>query len=120
MPANKSGLMCAGRVTMSRNERRRQEREERAQARSESRRAQRVIQARQAKRKRLVTIVGSIVGGAVIIAGLLFLFNRETEPAAADEPVVSAHAPAVEVPKEGRFKGNPEAPVTVVEFGDFQ
>jgi hypothetical protein len=104
----------------TRNERRRQEREERAQARAESRRAQRVIQARQAKRKRMLTIIGSIVGAAVIIAGLLFLFNREPEPAAADEPVVSAPAPAIEVEKEGRFKGDPEAPVTVVEFGDFQ
>ncbi|HLT20452.1 MAG TPA: hypothetical protein VKZ96_13405 [Thermomicrobiales bacterium] len=104
----------------SRNERRRREREERAQARAESRRAQRVIQARQAKRKRMLTIIGGVAGAAVIIAGLLFLFSRESEGSEADAPVVSAPPPAIEVPTEGRFKGDPNAPVTVVEFGDFQ
>lgn len=68
----------------------------------------------------MLMIVGGIVGGAVVIAGLLFLFSREPEPAAADEPVVSAPAPQIEVPTEGRTKGNPDAPVTVVEYGDFQ
>jgi hypothetical protein len=101
---------------MSRNNRRREEREERAK----SRRAQRVIEAQQAKRRRMLTLIGGVVGGAVIISGLLFLFSREPTPAAADEPVVSAPAPAIEVETEGRFKGNPEAPVTLVEFGDFQ
>jgi hypothetical protein len=105
---------------MSRNDQRRRSRQERAQARADSRRAQRVIQARQAKRKRMLMIIGSIAGAAVIIAGLLFLFNRDPEPAAADEPVTAAPAPAIEVPTEGRTKGDPEAPVTVVEYGDFQ
>jgi len=104
----------------SRNERRRREREERAQARAESRRAQRVIQARQARRKRLLTILGSIVGGAVLIVLLVILFTREDEGSEADAPVVSAPPPAIEVETEGRFKGDPNAPVTVVEFGDFQ
>ncbi len=115
MPAGLPVLVTAGRETMSRNNRR-QARENRAQ----SRRAQRVIEAQQAKRRRMLTIIGSVVGGAVVIAGLLFLFSREPEPAAADEPVSSAPSPAIEVETDGRFKGNPDAPVRVVEFGDFQ
>jgi hypothetical protein len=105
---------------MSRNDQRRQNRQERAQTRADSRRAQRVIQARQARRKRMLTIIGGVAGAAVIIAGLLLLFNRDPEPAAADEPVTEAPAPQIEVPAEGRFKGDPEAPVKVVEYGDFQ
>lgn len=101
---------------MSRDNRRRQDREDRAR----SRRAQRVIGAQRAKRRRMITIIGSVVGAAVVIAGLLFLFSRDPEPAAADEPVVSAPAPAVEVPTEDRAKGDSNAPVTVVEYGDFQ
>lgn len=90
------------------------------EGRAQSRRAQRVIEAQKARRRRMLTIIGSVVGAAVLIAGLLFLFSREPEPAAADEPVVSAPAPQIEVPTEGRTKGNPDAPVTVVEYGDFQ
>lgn len=65
-------------------------------------------------------IIGGIVGGAVIIAGLFILFNLDQEGEAADEPVSSAPPPTVEVETEGRFKGDPNAPVTVVEYGDFQ
>ena len=79
-----------------------------------------MIEAQKAKRRRMMTIIGSVVGAAVIIAGLLFLFSREPTPAAADDPVVSAPAPAIEVQTEGRTKGDPNAPVTVVEYGDFQ
>lgn len=68
----------------------------------------------------MFTIVGGVVGAAVLIAGLLFLFSREPEPAAADEPVSSAPPPAIEVETDGLFKGDPNAPVTVVEYGDFQ
>lgn len=95
-------------------------RRERAQARADSRRAQRIIQARQAKRRRLITMVGAVAGGAIIIAGLLFLFTLDSGSPAADEPVDEAPAPAAEVPTEGRTKGDPNAPVTVVEYGDFQ
>ena len=101
---------------MSRNNRRRQDRENRAK----SRRAQRVIEAQQAKRRRMFMIIGGVVGGAIIVSGLLFLFTRDPEGAGADEPVVSAPAPAIDVPKDGLTKGDPSAPVTVVEYGDYQ
>ena len=101
---------------MSRNNRRREAREDRAK----SRRAQRVIEAKQAKRRRMMMIIGGVVGGAVIVSGLLFLFTRDPEPAGADEPVVSAPAPAIDVPTDGQTKGDPNAPVRVVEYGDYQ
>jgi len=92
----------------------------RREDRAKSRRAQRVIDAQKARRRRMLTIIGGVVGGAVIVSGLLFLFTRDPEPAGADEPVVSAPAPAIDVPKEGLTKGDQNAPVTVVEYGDYQ
>lgn len=94
--------------------------QDRVQSRSESRRAQRVIQARQAKRKRLLTIIGGAVGAALLVVLLLVLFNRDTSGPAADEPVEEAPEIAADVPKDGRTMGDPNAPVTVVEYGDFQ
>ena len=101
---------------MSRDNRRREDREERAR----SRRAQRVIDAQKAKRRRMLTIIGGVAGAAVIVVGLLVLFNLESNPAAADEPVNPAPPTALEVETEGRAKGDPAAPVTVIEYGDFQ
>lgn len=65
------------------------------------------------------------VGGAVGIALLLVLalvsvnqFGGETS--AADEPIVAAPDHGQDVPASGRVKGDPNAPVTIVEWGDYQ
>jgi hypothetical protein len=90
------------------------------QSRSEGRRAQRVIQQRQARRRKLITYVGGAVGVAIVAVGLLILFSRDTTDSASNEPVADAPALPTDVPLEGRSMGDPNAPVTFVEWGDFQ
>lgn len=91
----------------------------RVQSRADSRRAQRVIQARKQKRKRTLTMIGGAVAVALIVVVVLILFNRDTTPAAANEPVYPPPELA-DVPMDGMTMGDPNAPVTVIEFGDFQ
>lgn len=91
----------------------------RTQSRVESRRAQRVIQARKQKRKRTLTMIGGAVAVALIVVVVLILFNRDTTPAAANEPV-NPPPELADVPMDGMTMGDPNAPVTVIEFGDFQ
>lgn len=90
------------------------------QSRSDSRRAQRVIQQQQERRKRLITYVGGAVVVAVVAVGLLVLFTRDTGGSAADAPITDPPPVAAEVPVDGRTMGNADAPVTLVEYGDFQ
>jgi len=90
------------------------------QSRSESRRAQRVIQQRQQKRRKLITYVGSAVGVAVIAVALLILFSRDSTSSAANDPINDPPPMVTDVPLEGRAMGDPNAPITFVEWGDYQ
>lgn len=79
-------------------------------------RAQRKLAAEQAeKRKRLVTVGGAIAALA-LAALLVFVFTRKP-----DAPPVAVAPPMEEgIAFAGRTMGNPDAPVTVVEWGDYQ
>lgn len=90
------------------------------QARSDSRRAQRVIQQQQERRKRLITYIGGAVVVAVVAVALLILFTRDSNGSAANAEISDPPALPTDVPLEGRTMGNPEAPVTLIEYGDFQ
>lgn len=90
------------------------------QSRSESRRAQRVIQQRQQKRRKLITYVGGAVAVAVVAVALLILFSRDSSSSAANEPIADAPTLPTDVPLEGRSMGDPNAPVTFIEWGDYQ
>jgi protein-disulfide isomerase len=90
------------------------------QSRSGSRRAQRVVQQQQQRRKRLITYVGGAVVAAVVVVGLLILFSRDTGNSAADAPITDPPPVEADVPVDGRAMGNADAPVTLVEYGDFQ
>ena len=79
-------------------------------------RAQRKLAAEQAeKRKRLLTIGGAIA--AIALAALLFfVFTRKP-----DAPPVAVAPPMEQgIAAAGRTMGDPNAPVTVVEWGDYQ
>lgn len=89
-------------------------------ARSESRRAQRVLQERRAKRKRMYTMFGGVAGAALILALILILINREDVGTYGNEPVTVPPAMAAGIDRDGRTLGNPDAPVHVVEYGDYQ
>ncbi len=79
-------------------------------------RAQRkVAQAEAAKRQRLMAVVGGVVAIAVVALLVFFVFVRK--PAAPE--VALADPPAEGIPVAGRTMGDPNAPVTVVEWGDY-
>lgn len=95
-------------------------RNDRVKGRASSRRAQRVIEAERAKRKRLLKIIGGVVGAALVVALVLLYVNRDTTPEAAKEPVNAPPALAESIPLDGMVMGDPDAPVRVIEYGDFQ
>lgn len=88
------------------------------QGRADSRRAQRVIAERRARRRRILMLIGGGIAGALILVVALIVFNRSDDSGL---PAVAA-APALDpsIPRNGRTLGAPDAPVTVVEWGDYQ
>ena len=89
-------------------------------SRADSRRAQRVLQERQAKRKRIYTLFGGAAAAALVLALVLVLVNMDSDGGAAGDPVSIPPAIPAEIPREGRVLGNPDAPVKIVEYGDYQ
>ena len=93
--------------------------EQARQRRSERRtsgRAQRKIAEEQAARRKRLTIIGSAIGAALLIALIVFLVTR---PRDVGPPVLAAEALPASIPVAGMAMGPENAPVTVVEWGDF-
>ncbi|GBD16281.1 Disulfide bond formation protein D [bacterium HR26] len=84
-----------------------------------SRRAQRRLVEQQAARRRRYMLLGGAVAVAVIATLILILANR---PATGDEvaPVQAVTSNYDDIPRDGRVLGAPNAPVLVVEWGDYQ
>lgn len=80
-------------------------------------RAQVRAEAESARRRRLI-LIGGAIALAVIVAGALIWSNRDSS----DLPTLHvAEAAALEgVPTDGRVIGDPNAPVHLVEYGDYQ
>jgi protein-disulfide isomerase len=82
--------------------------------------AQRIAaeQARQAARRRML-LVGGAIAAAVVLAVVLIVLNLPGDEG--DHPdVVAVTDPHPGVQADGRTLGDPNAPVTVVEYGDYQ
>ena len=79
-------------------------------------RAQRRIAEEQEARRRRLTIVGSAIGAALLIALIVFLVTR---PRDAGPPVLAADPMSDAIPVVGTAMGAEDAPVTVVEWGDY-
>ena len=93
--------------------------EQTRQRRSERRisgRAQRKIAEEQSARRKRLTMVGSAIGVALLVALVVFLITRPRE---AGPPVLAAEPMSDEVPVAGMTMGPEDAPVTVVEWGDY-
>ena len=93
--------------------------EQTRQRRSERRvsgRAQRKIAEEQVARQKRLTILGSAIGAALLIALVVFLVTRPRE---AGPPVLAAEPMSAEIPVAGMSMGPEDAPVTVVEWGDY-
>jgi protein-disulfide isomerase len=80
--------------------------------------ARRIAAEREAKRRKLL-IAGSVAAAAVL-ALVLILLNLPNSEGDDLPAVVAAAQPYPDVPSEGRVLGDPNAPVTVVEYGDYQ
>ncbi|MBW3634457.1 MAG: hypothetical protein KY456_15655 [Chloroflexi bacterium] len=86
------------------------------QERRISGRAQRKVAAEQAARRKRLTIVGGAIAAALIVALVAFLATRPRE---AGPPVLAAEPMSDAIPVVGMAMGPEDAPVTVVEWGDY-
>lgn len=102
--------------------------EQREAARTE-RKAQEAKAARDAAMKTRLGIVGTIIAGAAVLVVVLILITGGSD--SNDGPAVTQAGETVPgqtltaelldgIPQEGRFLGDPKAPVTLVEFADIQ
>ncbi|MBA3450886.1 MAG: hypothetical protein H0T18_06720 [Chloroflexia bacterium] len=60
--------------------------------------------------------LGAAVAAALVVALILILVNRPQDTGA---PVLAAEAMSPEIPVEGMAMGPEDAPVTIVEWGDY-
>ena len=79
-------------------------------------RAQRKVAAEQAARRRRLTIAGGVIAVALIVALVAFL---ATQPQESGPPVLAADPMSDAIPVDGMVMGPEDAPVTVVEWGDY-
>ena len=80
--------------------------------------AQRIAAEREARRRKLL-LAGSVAAAAVV-ALVLILLNLPDNTGDGLPAVAAASEPYPGVPAEGRVLGDLNAPVTVVEYGDYQ
>ena len=91
------------------------------QQRADSRRAQRVVQERRAKRRRIYTLFGGAAAAAIVLALILVLINQEEDAGTyAGEPLRVPPPITADVQRDGRTLGDPDAPVRIIEYGDYQ
>jgi hypothetical protein len=89
---------------------------DRRSARRMSGRAQRRAAQEQAEKRKRLTLFGSAIGVGLLVALIVFLVTRpqETGP-----PILAAESMSATIPVEGVTMGSADAPVTVVEWGDY-
>lgn len=96
---------------------RRELQQERREQQRAAREQQQAARAQKARQERQLKLIGGIVLAAVIIAGLLIFLNRPT--GTGELQIMAAPIPEG-VPVNGRVLGDPNAPVTIIEYGDYQ
>lgn len=79
--------------------------------------ARKIAAEREARRKRMFAIGGVVVLVVIVVGALIWALRRETP---GNVQVQVAQPLPAEIPQDGRVMGNPNAPVHVVEYGDFQ
>ncbi|MFM9107068.1 MAG: hypothetical protein ACKOWF_10270 [Chloroflexota bacterium] len=79
-------------------------------------RARRKLEQEQASKRRTWLVAGGAAAAIAAVALLAFLFTRKPDV----EPVAVAPAMEAGIAFAGRTMGDPDAPVTVVEWGDYQ
>ncbi len=92
-----------------------QTRGRRSERRVSGRAQRKVAEEQAARRKRLMTLGGAIAA-ALIVALVVFLITRPRE---SGPPVLAAEQMSDTIPVDGMTMGAEDAPVTVVEWGDY-
>lgn len=86
-----------------------------------SRRQQRKLeQERAERRKRLLMIVGGVAAVAIIAVVVLIVVNNRGGSSSDKPAVIAAPAPDASIPTSGLTIGDPNAPVKLTEYGDYQ
>lgn len=73
---------------------------------------------RQAKRRRQFTIGG--VAGVAVIAALALIIVPQLRGSSGLAPIKVAAAHPASIPSNGKVLGSPNAPVKIVEYGNYQ
>jgi len=92
-----------------------QTRERRSEQRMSGRAQRKIAEEQAARRKRMMLLAGGIAA-ALIVALVVFLVTR---PQDIGPPVLAAEPLPASIPVAGKSMGPENAPVTVVEWGDF-
>lgn len=85
-----------------------------------SRRAERRLQEQRAAKQRRLFFFGGAVAIAIVIAAVLILVNRDDDSGSSFPAVAAAAVTDANIPFDGTTLGDPNAPVTVIEYGDYQ
>lgn len=85
---------------------------------SHARVERKLAEARKAKMQKL-GFLGGVLVLAVIVAGVLIYISRDNSSEDVSD-VVAAAPFDTSIPSDGRILGNPDAPVTLVEYADYQ
>lgn len=91
-----------------------------ARADQVSRRAERRLQEQRAAKQRRLFFFGGAIAIALVVAAILILVNRDGDDGSSFPAVVAASAADANIPFDGTTLGDPNAPVTVIEYGDYQ
>jgi len=98
----------------------------RAQARAQREAAERAAAQSEQRRKRLQQLAGVVVAAVVVVVAVaLITAGGSDDNAATDAGATVAHTAEIQeqlegIPQEGFTLGDPDAPITIVEFGDLQ
>lgn len=85
------------------------------------RRQQRKLEQQRAeRRKRLLMIIGGVAAVAIIAVTVLIVVNNRGDSSSNQPAVIAAPAPAASIPTSGLTIGDPNAPVKLTEYGDYQ
>lgn len=81
-----------------------------------SSRQKRKLAAEKAERQKRLLLIGGAAAAAVVVAVFLVLLNR---PQPAGSPIFAADPLPASIPVEGTVMGAADAPISVVEWGDY-
>jgi len=98
----------------------------RAQARAQREAAERAAAQAAQRRKRLQQLGGIVVAAVVVVVAIVLITGGGSDDNAATDPTATVNATAEiqeqldGIPQEGFTLGDPDAPITITEFGDLQ